>query len=103
MTKVNATFSKENTISKLTISGHSGYKASGEDIVCAAVSSAVYVAVAILEQAGADFHFTEQPEAPLMELVANDASAISTAVLAGLFTTLSGIAQQYPEHVKIIK
>lgn len=50
MIKVEFTRNKQNEIIKVKVSGHSGYDDIGKDIVCSAVSTAMYVTIGILQK-----------------------------------------------------
>ena len=84
------------------IEGHSGYAEEGEDIVCAAVSSAAYltvntvtdvlsVAPLSLRAEDGDMFFRIEPK---------DEPACRD-LLAGLKLHFTGLEEQYPEYLKV--
>lgn len=84
------------------IEGHSGYGEEGEDIVCAAVSSAAYLTVNTvtdvlfitplsLRAEDGDMFFRIEPK---------DEPACRD-LLAGLKLHLTGLEEQYPAHLKV--
>ncbi len=84
-----------------TIDGHSGSAESGQDIVCAAVSSAAYMAVnTITEILG------EEVEASVrdgyMKITLCGKSQAATDILKGLKLHISELAKDYPDFIKII-
>lgn len=48
MIKVNVV--STDVIEKITVSGHSGYAEAGADIVCSAVSTAMYLSLGLIER-----------------------------------------------------
>ena len=84
-----------------TIKGHSGSAESGRDIICAAVSSAAYMAVnTITEIIG------ENVEADVsdgyMKIVLSGRNQAATDILKGLKLHISELAKDYPDFIKII-
>lgn len=81
------------------VSGHSGSNQSGEDIICAAVSSAAYMAAnTITEIIGDDADIKVKDG--FLSLLTNKSSE-SQAILKGLQLHLTSLAQDYPENIKI--
>ncbi len=83
------------------ISGHAMFAASGSDVVCAAVSSAAYMAAnTITDVIGANA-VAEAGEASMcVEL--NQPNEQAEAVLRGLELHLTELSKQYPQNIKII-
>ncbi len=83
------------------ISGHAMFAESGRDVVCAAVSSAAYMAAnTITDVIGADA-VAEAGEASMrVELKQPDEQA--ETVLKGLELHLTELSKQYPQNIKII-
>ena len=84
------------------ISGHAGYGISGEDIVCASVSSAAYmVANTITEVMGVAADITVN-ENGSMSLKVPEANANRTKdILLGFELHISELSKQYPKNVTI--
>lgn len=83
------------------VHGHSGSATVGNDIICAAVSSAVYlVANTLTEVCGCRANITEADGK--MQLVV-DVADVNKAqeVLRGLHIHLKGLVAQYPEFITI--
>ncbi len=94
-----ATFLKRNgQLYGFSVKGHSGSAPSGHDIVCAAVSSAVYMAAnTITEVCGlaADIH----EEDGHLTLAIAQGEAKAQTILQGLNLHLEGLAEQYPTFI----
>ena len=83
------------------ISGHALSAESGKDIICAAVSSAAYMAAnTVTEIIRADAK--AQAEDGAMVLTLNEPNTQAETVLRGLELHLTELSKQYPQHIKII-
>ncbi len=83
------------------ISGHALFAESGKDIICAAVSSAAYMAAnTITDIIGADA--TAKAEEGAMSVTLNQPNEQAEAVLRGLELHLTELSKQYPKNIKII-
>ena len=83
------------------VQGHAGAAVSGKDIVCAAVSSAVYMAAnTILEVCGCQAD-VRQADGKLSLLVADADLPKAQQVLKGLQIHLQGLVDQYPKFIQI--
>ncbi len=85
-----------------TVQGHSGSAAAGEDIVCAAVSSAVYMAAnTVTEVLGLSPKLDVRDG--FLSLQLSNAAEAETArpVLQGLCLHLAGLQEQYPDFIQI--
>ena len=83
------------------IIGHSGFAETGEDIVCASVSSAAYMAantVTDIIGANADVSVSDAE----MMLIINEPCERTETVLKGLELHLTELSKQYPDNIKII-
>ena len=82
------------------VKGHSGAGSEGNDIVCAAVSSAAYLAAnTITDVIGAKAEI-ELDEGYLSLIVAPEQQARCADILRGLSLHLSALAEQYPENIQ---
>ncbi|MBO5896750.1 MAG: ribosomal-processing cysteine protease Prp [Clostridia bacterium] len=95
-------FHSDGVPSGFQISGHAGYGISGEDIVCASVSSAAYmVANTITEVMGVAADITVN-ESGSMALKVPEANAHTTKdILLGFELHISELSKQYPKNVTI--
>ena len=83
------------------ISGHAGAGAAGEDIVCAAVSSAAYMtANTITDILHIPAHITV--EDGLMEMTISHGVEASQTVLSGLRLHLQALQDQYPKRIQLM-
>ena len=83
------------------ISGHAMFAESGRDVVCAAVSSAAYMAAnTITDVIGADA--VAQVGEALMSVKLNQPNEQAEVVLKGLEIHLTELSKQYPQNIKII-
>ena len=83
------------------VQGHSGSAVSGQDIVCAAVSSAVYMAANTLTDVcgcKADIH---EGDGRLMCTICAADTQKAQEVLTGLHIHLQGLVAQYPKFITI--
>ena len=100
---------EENRINGFDAKGHSGYAAQGEDIVCAAVTSAIRLvdatvnevmglcaAVKVKEQA-AEINFR------LPGGLSETAEATCQNLLTGLMVYLSRLHDEYPDFIEVME
>ena len=81
------------------VSGHTGVR--GESVVCAAVSSACYMAAnTITEILGVKADVSES-DGYMRVTVSGDGIPKAKAILAGLRLHMEQLAQQYPKQIKI--
>ncbi len=85
------------------LAGHSGYAEIGSDIVCAAVSSAVYMAVNtigdVLEVKLKSLRVDEDGE--LFFRISDEDADTCKVIVSGLALHLKSLEEQYPEHISI--
>lgn len=92
---------KDNEIISIYVSGHSGYDEAGKDIVCSAVSTAMYVSLGMLEKFDSDYNFASDEKKATMKLNVNSNNKLTNVVLENLIDTLEGIALDYSDFLKI--
>ena len=93
--------SRDGKLCGFDVQGHSGLAPSGSDIVCAAVSSAVYMAVNTLtEVCGCDADIHQEDGKLCMTVIKADTDKAQT-VLQGLQLHLRELAAQYPTGIQI--
>ncbi|MDD4510554.1 MAG: ribosomal-processing cysteine protease Prp [Oscillospiraceae bacterium] len=92
-----------------TCQGHSGLAPAGEDIVCAAVSSAVRMAeCAVNDVAGAEAAVSLDEANTSVSLrlkrgLESETEAICQAVLTAMMISLSQISEEYPENITVLE
>ncbi len=101
-------FSTENDrITGFSVSGHSGYAEEGSDIVCAAVSAAVAMAEAIINDvcgAKAKVRVKDADARVTLTLPAScDEEDTVQAVLAGMMVYLCGLRDEYPDYIEVME
>ena len=87
--------------------GHSGYAASGEDIVCAAITSAIRLAECTINDvlsAGAAVSVDQMTAEISLTLPAScKRRAECEAVLTGLFLYMSELSKENPNHLTVLE
>ena len=91
----------DDRITGFSVSGHSGYAEAGADIVCAAISTAVTMAEATINDvcgAKAKVRVKEEDARITLTLPAScDEEETVQAVLSGLLLTLISLREDYPD------
>ena len=94
-------------ITGFSISGHSGYGEAGSDIVCAAISTAVTMAEATINDVcGAKAKVRvkdEQARVTLMLPASCDEEDTVQAVLAGMMIALCSLRDDYPDYIEVLE
>ncbi|MBQ2854269.1 MAG: ribosomal-processing cysteine protease Prp [Oscillospiraceae bacterium] len=100
-------FTENDRINGFSISGHSGYAEAGSDIVCAAISAAVTMAEATINDVlGAKAKVRvkdEQARITLTLPVSCDEEDAVQAVLAGMMLTLCSMRDDYPDYIEVLE
>ncbi len=95
-------FRKGGLLTGFTLSGHAGAGEEGEDIVCAAVSSAAYMTANTLTDV---YHFPAAVSVSdgflSAELSEQDAERCRP-LMEGFLLHLTGLQEQYPQHIQVI-
>lgn len=106
MTRVEFT-TEDDRITGFTVSGHSGYAEVGSDIVCAAVSAAVAMAEATINDvcgAKAKVRVKEEDARITLTLpVSCDEEESVQAVLSGMMLYLCSLRDQYPDNIEVLE
>ena len=100
-------FTQEDRITGFSISGHSGYAEAGSDIVCAAISAAVSLAEATINDicgAKAKVRVKEADARITLTLpAACDEEETVQAVLAGLLLYLCNLRDDYEDYIEVLE
>ena len=101
-------FTENDRINGFSVSGHSGYAESGSDIVCAAVSAAVAMAEATINDVcGANAKVRvkdgEDNRVTLTLPASCDEEDTVQAVLAGMLVTLCSLRDDYPDNIEVLE
>ena len=89
--------------------GHSGYAEAGEDIVCAAVTSAIRLVECSLNEVmgiAASLKVSEETAAISLRLpgsLGDTAESTCQTLLAGLMVYLSQLHSEYPDNVEVME
>lgn len=106
MTKVDF-FTQEDRITGFCVSGHSGYGEEGADIVCAAVSTAVKMAEATLNEVLGVRAKTrvnaDEARVTLTLPAASEEEDAAQAVLAGMMIILCDLRDEYPDYIEVLE
>ncbi|MBQ8503137.1 MAG: ribosomal-processing cysteine protease Prp [Clostridia bacterium] len=96
---IKATFYKKGDILKgFEISGHSGYGEEGNDIICASVSSAAYMAVNTVTDVIGEYGEAEVDEGYLRFTCESEKPEVQ-AILKGLAFHVNALADDYSEYI----
>ena len=100
-------FTEDGRITGFTVSGHSGYAEAGADIVCAAISTAVTMAEATINDvcgAKAKVRVKEEDARISLTLPTScDEEESVQAVLSGLMLTLISLREDYPDYIEVLE
>ena len=100
-------FTADDRITGFTVYGHSGYSEAGTDIVCAAVSAAVAMAEATINDvcgAKAKVRVKEEDARITLTLPAScDEEESVQAVLAGMMIYLCSVRDEYPDYIEVLE
>ena len=98
---------EDERITGFSVSGHSGYAEAGRDIVCAAISAAVGMAEATINDvcgAKAKVRVKEEDARITLTLPAVcDEEESVQAVLAGLLLYLCNLRDEYPDYIEVLE
>ena len=100
-------FTEDERITGFSVSGHSGYAEAGSDIVCAAVSAAVAMAEATINDvcgAKAKVRVGEDEARITLKLPKScDEEETVQAVLAGMMVYLCSLRDNYPDYIEVLE
>ena len=101
-------FTEGERITGFSVSGHSGYAEAGSDIVCAAVSAAVAMAEATINdvcgaKAKVRVKDGENNRITLTLPVSCDEEDSVQAVLTGMMLTLCSLRDDYPDNIEVLE
>ena len=93
---------REGGLSGFCVKGHAGAGSTGTDIVCAAVSSAVYlVANTITDVLSVPAKIRVEDGLLELSVPKRESSAECQHLFEGLRLHLEALAQQYPDHITV--
>ncbi|SDA29319.1 hypothetical protein SAMN02910447_03021 [Ruminococcus sp. YE71] len=84
------------------VSGHAGYAEEGQDIVCAAVSSAVMLtANTVTEVFALNAKVREEPNGDIYLKLTDDSDGTGDKIILGLLTHMYMLSKEFPQAVKV--
>ncbi len=94
------TVKKKSAIESIVISGHSGYKSEGSDIVCASISSMVITTVnACLKVDETSIDYEKKNGFVKIDIKKQDSMVI--LLIENMISLLEELASQYSKYVKV--
>lgn len=103
MIKFKSYRSENDKLMRITVQGHAGYGEEGTDIVCAAVSTAVWMAFRGIEEQNLAEVRTVEEEALIDCSVSEERSEAADAILNSLILTVYELAKQYPKNIFLLE
>ena len=98
---------EDDRITGFSVSGHSGYAEAGADIVCAAISTAVTMAEATINDvcgAKAKVRVKEEDARITLTLPTScDEEESVQAVLSGMMLTLISLREDYEDYIEVLE
>lgn len=91
---------KNEKLNEILVTGHALYKKHGQDIVCAAVSTAILVTANAIEHLGLNQKIDLTIEEGYFKLTANVYDSIIYGLMENLEYTLNDLEKQYPKYIK---
>lgn len=102
MIEANFIVNEAGNILGFNVFGHSDYNINGNDIVCAAVSSACYMAAnTIVDILNIDAEVSVDNNGKMMLAIKKDDSFKCRDILLGLKIHLIALEEQYPENINV--
>lgn len=98
---IRAVFFRSGSLRGFELSGHAGSSVYGSDIVCAAVSSAAYMAANTVTEV-LSVEADAEVRDGYMKFSFNSGSSVAEAVLDGLELHLRELEKEYPKKLKVI-
>ncbi len=87
-------------IKQFNVFGHANYAKKGEDIVCAAVSSAILVTSNAIEHLGLSQSIDLTVKDGYFQLIVNNENDTVQKLLENLEYTIVDLEKQYPKYIK---
>lgn len=94
-------FTEDNLFCGYEVSGHSGSAEAGQDIICAFVSSAAYMAANTLSEI-VGCEITAEVDDGYMLIRVTSKVSEAQQILEGLRLHLRSLAGDYPDNIKVI-
>jgi uncharacterized protein YsxB (DUF464 family) len=88
-------------ITEVNVSGHSNYDVAGRDIVCSAVSTAMYVSLGLLEKVCPKYDFHSDETGATMKLKIIESNEFTEIILDNLVSSIEGVSSDYAKYLKV--
>ena len=99
---IHAVFERKNgRLCGVTVTGHAEYADPGEDIVCAAVSSAVQYATILITESFQEKDRESERDGKITVRLLHPEQGQSALVLAGLYQHLQFLSEDYPGTIQL--
>ncbi|MBR1528227.1 MAG: ribosomal-processing cysteine protease Prp [Oscillospiraceae bacterium] len=99
-----AVFESENgSLCRCSVKGHAGFADAGQDIVCAAVSSAVQLTANLITESFQEQADISADDNLIRIILKQPDSGSASLLLEGLFTHLQYISEDYPKTITLKK
>ncbi len=86
----------------LEVKGHSNYAPVGEDIVCAAISTACIMTANLIDKLDLRYNILDLVcEEGYFRLQVNTSNETTLSIFENLVETLDSISEQYPKYLKL--
>ena len=92
---------EQGLITGFCVSGHSGSAESGEDIICAAVSSPVYMTANTLTEILSLSPEITEKDGYFRLTLSNEEAEKASDILQGFFLHLQALSEQYPDFIQV--
>lgn len=92
---------KNHQINEIFVTGHSNYAEAGKDIVCSAVSTAMFVSIGLIEKVCPKYNFSSEEKTATMKLEIYETNEFTNIILDNLVTALTSISEDYAKYLKI--
>ena len=100
MIKFTAVENTEGKITRFTVDGHSGFAESGRDIVCASVSSAVWLTINGIEKQNLAKLIYEEREGFVDCTISENRSEGADVLLNSLVMFIAELSKEYGQYLK---
>jgi uncharacterized protein YsxB (DUF464 family) len=92
---------KNDSITEINVGGHSNYDEAGRDIVCSAVSTAMFVSLGLIEKICPKYEFSNDDAKAKMNLKIIETNEFTELVLDNLVSSIKGVSEDYAKYLKV--
>lgn len=95
------TYDAERVVEEIIIKGHATAGPSGENVICAAVSTAVLMTVNAIKYLKAEFHVDIESQDGYFRLYQKSYSNIVNPLMRNLVNTMEELIKKYPDQFEV--